>query len=82
MIPIRINLHIDPAVAPWLYESLCELPARQRAGRVRILATLGLRLEGNPGGSGKGLAENDSTMPLGDMAEDIRELVLKDGNEE
>lgn len=81
MIPIRVNLHIDPAVAPWLYESLCELPRRQRAERIRILATLGLRLEGNPGGSGNGSAGHDSTIQLGEMAEDIRELVLKDDNE-
>ena len=79
---IRINLQIDPAVAPWLYESLYELPARQRAERVRILATLGLRLEVNPGGSGNGSAGDDSTMQLGEIAEDIREFMLRDGNEE
>ena len=79
---IRVNLHIDPAVAPWLYESLSELPVRQRAERIRILATLGLRVEGNPGGSGNGLAGDDSTIQLGEMAEDIREFMLKDGNEE
>lgn len=82
MIVIRVNLQIDPAVAPWLHESLRELPARQRAERVRILATLGLRLEGNPRVSGNELAGDDSMMQLGDMTEDIRELVLKDGNEE
>ena len=79
---IRINLQIDPAVAPWLYKSLSELPARQRAERIRILATLGLRLEVNPGGGGDGSAGNVSAMQLGEMAEDIREFMLRDGNEE
>lgn len=74
---IRINLRIDQAVSPWLYQSLFGLPARQRAERVRVLATLGLRLEANPGSSRYESSEGDSMTQPSDLAGDIKEHVLR-----
>ena len=75
---MRINLQIDPTVAPWLYDSLCELPARQRAERIRLLATLGLRHEGKQEGKLGELSEADSTISTSMANEDIARVLGDD----
>ena len=68
---IRINLQIDEAMSPCLYESLNELPRRQRAERIRLLATLGLRHERKQEGKLGELPEADSTTSTCIADEDI-----------
>ena len=75
---IRINLQIDQAVAPCLYESLCELPPRQRAERVRLLATLGIRHERKQEDKLGELPEADSTTSTCLANEDISRVLGDD----
>lgn len=51
-------LTINPQSSPELYDTLCDLPSRARAERLRQLATIGLTLSAIIGGQKLLIAEN------------------------
>lgn len=71
---MRINLHIDPTVSPYLYECLHELVGRQRAERLRLLATLGLSIEEKAKASPPESASMSSTDTAGLADADIAKI--------
>ena len=49
---IRVNLRIQEAVSPLLYQAMAGVPTQARAERLRTLATIGLQFETGRAGSG------------------------------